>query len=63
MSTFLFIEACVRVLICCECMCCVRFILFILMSKLLLYSAGSGVNRVLVDFSGFNVKLVCFVQT
>ena len=37
-------------------------VLFILRSRLLLYSAGSGVNRVQVVLSGFNVRLFCFVQ-
>ena len=37
-------------------------VLFILRSRLLLYSAGSGVNRVQVDLSGFSVRLFCFVQ-
>ena len=37
-------------------------VLFILRSGLLLYSAGSGVNRVQVVLSGFNVRLFCFVQ-
>ena len=37
-------------------------VLFILMSRLLLYSAGSGVNRVQVVLSGFSVRLLCFVQ-
>ena len=37
-------------------------VLFIFMSRLLLYSAGSGVNRVQVVLSGFSVKLLCFVQ-
>ena len=32
------------------------------MSILLLYSAGSGVNRVQVVVSGFSVRLFCFVQ-
>ena len=36
-------------------------VLFILRSRLLLYSAGSGVNRVQVVLSGFNVRLFCFV--
>ena len=31
-------------------------------SRLLLYSAGSGVNRVQVVLSGFSVRLFCFVQ-
>ena len=35
-------------------------VLFILMSRLLLYSVGSGVNRVQVVLSGFSV--FCFVQ-
>ena len=33
--------------------------LFILRSRLLLYSAGSGVNRVQVVLSGFSVRLFC----
>ena len=37
-------------------------VLLILRSKLLLYSAGSGVNRVQVVLSGFSVRLFCFVQ-
>ena len=36
--------------------------LFILRSRLLLYSAGSGVNRVQVVLPGFSVRLFCFVQ-
>ena len=36
---------------------------FILWSMLLVYSAGSGVNRVQVVLSGFSVRLLCFVQT
>ena len=36
--------------------------LFILMSRLLLYSAGSRVNRMQVVLSGFSVRLFCFVQ-
>ena len=35
---------------------------FILRSRLLLYSARSGVNRVQVVLSGFSVRLFCFVQ-
>ena len=31
-------------------------------SRLLLYSVGSGVNRVQVVLSGFSVRLFCFVQ-
>ena len=38
-------------------------LLFILRYRLLLYSAGSGVNRVQVVLSGFSVRLLCFVQT
>ena len=38
-------------------------VLFILHSRLLLYSAGSGVNRMQVVLSGFSVRLFCFVQT
>ena len=37
-------------------------VLFILRSRLLLYSAGSGVNKVQVDLSGLSVRLFCFVQ-
>ena len=37
-------------------------VLFILMSRLLLYSAGSGVNIVQVFLSGFIVRLFCFIQ-
>ena len=36
-------------------------VLFILRSRLLLYSAGSGENRVHF-LSGFSVRLFCFVQ-
>ena len=35
-------------------------VLFILRSRLLLYSTGSGVNRVQVVLSGFSVRLFCF---
>ena len=38
-------------------------VLFIFRSRLFLYSAGSGVNRVQVVFSRFSVRLFCFVQT
>ena len=34
-------------------------VLFILRARLLLYSAGSGVNRVQVVLSGFSVRLFC----
>ena len=36
--------------------------LFIVRSRLLVYSAGSGVNRVQVVLSGFSKRLFCFVQ-
>ena len=36
-------------------------VLFILRSRLLLYSAGSGVNKVQV-LSGFSVRFLYFVQ-
>ena len=38
-------------------------VLLIFRYRLLLYSAGSGVNRVQVVLSGFGVRLFCFVQT
>ena len=34
----------------------------IFMSRLLVFSAGSGVNRVQVVLSGFSVRLFCFFQ-
>ena len=37
-------------------------VLFILRSILLLYYAGSGVNRVQVGLSGFSVRLFWFGQ-
>ena len=37
-------------------------VLFMLMSRLLLYSAGYGVNRMQVVLSGSSVRLFCFVQ-
>ena len=37
--------------------------LFIVRSRLLVYSAGSGVNRVQVVLSGFSMRLFCFVQS
>ena len=37
-------------------------LLFIFRFRLLLYAAGSGVNRVQVVLSGFIVRLFCFVQ-
>ena len=36
--------------------------LFTFRSRFILYSAGSGVNRVQVVLSGFSVRLFCFVQ-
>ena len=37
-------------------------LLCIFRSRLFVYSAGSGVNRVQVVLSGFSMKLLCFVQ-
>ena len=37
-------------------------LLFIVRSRLLVYSAGSDVNRVQVVLSGFSKRLFCFVQ-
>ena len=37
-------------------------LLFIVRPRLLVYSAGSGVNRVQVDLYGFSKRLFCFVQ-
>ena len=37
-------------------------LLFIVGSRLFVYSAGSGVNRVQVVLSGFSMRLFCFVQ-
>ena len=37
-------------------------LLFIVRSRLLIYSAGSGVNRVQVVLFGFSKRLFCFVQ-
>ena len=37
-------------------------VLFIFRSRLLLYSTGSGVNRVQVVLSGLSVRLFCFDQ-
>ena len=37
-------------------------VLFILRSRLLLYSEESGVDTVQVVLSGFSVRLLCFVQ-
>ena len=38
-------------------------LLFILQSRLLLYSAGSAVNKGQVVLSGFSLRLFCIVQT
>ena len=38
-------------------------VLFLLRSRFLSYSAGSGVNRLEVVLSGFSERLFCFVQT
>ena len=37
-------------------------VLFILRSSLLVYSAGSGVNRVQVVLPGFSVRLLCLCR-
>ena len=37
-------------------------LLCIIRSRLFVYSAGSGVNRVQVVLSGFSMRLFCFVQ-
>ena len=37
-------------------------LLCIFRSRLVVYSAGSGVNRVQVVWSGFSMRLFCFVQ-
>ena len=51
----------VRTRICwCVAMCSAVF--FILRSRLLLYSAGSGMNRVQVVLSGFSMRMFCFVH-
>ena len=36
--------------------------LYMLRSRLLVYSAGSGVKRVQVVLFGFSMRLFCFVQ-
>ena len=38
-------------------------LLFIVRSRLLVYTAGSSVNKVQVVLSGFSKRLFCFVQT
>ena len=45
----------------CVAMCSAVF-LYILRSRLLLYSTGSGVNRMQVILSGLSVRLFCYVQ-
>ena len=42
----------------CHGSCCVVYLSFIL----LLYFAASGVNRLQIVWSGFSVRLLCFVQ-
>ena len=37
-------------------------VLFILKFRLLLYSEGSGVNRVQVVLTGLSLRLFCFIQ-
>ena len=46
----------------CVCFAMRSAVLFIFRSRLLLYSVGSGVNRVQVVLSGFSVRLCFFVQ-
>ena len=38
-------------------------LLFIVRSRLFIYSAGSGVNRVQVVLSGFSKRVFCFFQS
>ena len=45
-----------------ECVTMGSSLLFIARSRLLVYSAGSGVNRVQIVLSGFSKRLFCFVQ-
>ena len=45
-----------------ECVAIGSAVLIIFRFRLLIYSAGSGVNRVQVVLSGFSVILLCFVQ-
>ena len=44
------------------CVTMVSALLFIVRSRLLVYSAGSGVNSVQVVLSVFSKRLFCFVQ-
>ena len=46
----------------CGCVAMGSALLVIVRSRLLVYSAGSGVNRVQVVLSGFSKRLFCFVQ-
>ena len=46
----------------CGCVAMGSALLFIVRSRLLVYSAGSGVNRVQVVLPGFSKRLFCFVQ-
>ena len=46
-----------------ECVAMRSAVLFIFRSRLILYSARSGMNRVQVVLSGFSVRLFCFVHT
>ena len=46
----------------CGCVVMGSAVLLILRFILLVYSIGSGVNRVLVGMSGFSVRLLCFVH-
>ena len=46
----------------CGCVAMGSALLFIVRSRLLVYSAGSGVNRVHIVLFGFSKRLFCFVQ-
>ena len=46
----------------CVCVAMGSVVLFIFRSRLRVYSARSGVSRVQVVLSEFNVRLLCFVQ-
>ena len=46
----------------CGCIAMGSAVLYRFRSRLLVYSAGSGVNRVQLVLSGFSVRLLCFVQ-
>ena len=46
----------------CWCVAMDSALLFIFGSRMLVFSAGSGVNRVQVVLSGFSMRLFCFVQ-